>query len=74
MLVIGAIAGWLAGQIWKGAGFGTIGNIGVGIVGSVIAGFILPNILPIGGILGSIISATIGAVIVLFVISLIRRA
>ena len=74
MLVIGAVAGWLAGQIFKGGGFGLIGNVIVGILGAVVAGFLLPGFLPFSGIVGSIISATIGAVILLFVISLIKRA
>ncbi|MEO0327545.1 MAG: GlsB/YeaQ/YmgE family stress response membrane protein [Pseudomonadota bacterium] len=73
MLAIGAVAGWLAGQIISGGGFGLIGNIIVGIIGAVIAGFLLPGVLPIGGIVGSIISATIGAVILLFVLRLIKR-
>ena len=74
-LVIGAIAGWLAGQIMKGAGFGLLGNIIVGIVGAFVAGLILPAIgLSFGsGILGSIIFGTIGAVILLFVVGLIKR-
>lgn len=74
MLVIGAIAGWLAGQIMKGAGFGLVGNIIVGILGAVIAGFLLPGVLPLSGIIGQIISATIGAVILLFILRLVRRA
>lgn len=74
MLVVGAIAGWLAGQIMKGAGFGLIGNIIVGILGAIVAGFLLPGILPIGGLIGSIISATIGALILLFVVGLLKRA
>ena len=74
-LFIGAVAGWLAGLIMKGFGFGFIGNIVVGVVGAFIAGFILPKIgVSIGsGIIGSIIHATIGAVILLFVIGLIKR-
>ncbi len=76
MLIIGAIAGWLAGQIMTGGGFGLVGNIIVGIVGAFVAGWLLPRIgLYIGGgIIGDIINAAIGAVIVLFVIGLIRRA
>jgi uncharacterized membrane protein YeaQ/YmgE (transglycosylase-associated protein family) len=75
VLIIGAVAGWLAGLIVKGVGFGLIGNIVVGIVGAFIAGWLLPRIgISIGGgIVGSIINATIGAVILLFVIGLIRR-
>ena len=73
-LIIGAVAGWLAGQIMSGGGFGLIGNIIVGVVGAFVAGWLLPGFWPIGGILGSIVHAAIGAVIVLFVIGLIKRA
>jgi uncharacterized membrane protein YeaQ/YmgE (transglycosylase-associated protein family) len=74
-LLIGAIAGWLAGLIMKGGGFGILGNIVVGIVGAAIAGAILPRIgLYIGGgALGDILNAVIGACILLFVIGLIKR-
>jgi uncharacterized membrane protein YeaQ/YmgE (transglycosylase-associated protein family) len=74
-LLVGAIAGWLAGQIMKGFGFGLIGNIAVGIVGAFVAGLVLPAIgISIGGgIVGSIIHATVGAVILLFVIGLVKK-
>lgn len=73
-LIIGAAAGWLAGQVMRGGGFGLVGNIVVGVVGAFVAGWLLPGFWPIGGILGSIIHAAIGAIIVLLVISLIKRA
>jgi len=75
LLVIGAIAGFLAGIIIKGYGFGLVGNIVVGIVGAVFAGWLLPRagIFPGGDIGGQIISATIGAVVLLFLIGLVRR-
>jgi len=75
-LVVGAVAGWLAGQIVKGHGFGLVGNIVVGIVGAFIAGWLLPTIgLSIGGgIIAAIINALIGAVILLVLIGLIKRA
>jgi uncharacterized membrane protein YeaQ/YmgE (transglycosylase-associated protein family) len=72
-LIIGAVAGWLAGQIMSGGGFGLIGNIIVGIIGAFVAGWLLPGFFPIGGIIGSIIHAAIGAIIVLFVVGLIKR-
>ena len=64
-LVIGGVAGWLAGLLVKGYGFGLVGNIVVGIVGAVIAGWLLPYIgfVLVGGILASILNAVIGAVI-----------
>jgi uncharacterized membrane protein YeaQ/YmgE (transglycosylase-associated protein family) len=76
ILVVGAVAGWLAGLIVKGYGFGLLGNIVVGIVGAFVAGLILPRLgLGLGaGIAGSIIYATVGAVILLVLIRLVRRA
>ncbi|HEX7792476.1 MAG TPA: GlsB/YeaQ/YmgE family stress response membrane protein [Afipia sp.] len=75
-IIVGAIAGWLAGLIVKGAGFGLLGNIVVGIVGAVVAGWLLPQLgIRLGaGWIGEIIDAAIGAIIVLVIISLIRRA
>jgi uncharacterized membrane protein YeaQ/YmgE (transglycosylase-associated protein family) len=73
LLAVGAVAGWLAGLIYSGAGFGLIGNIVVGILGAIVAGLLLPGILPIGGIPGQIISATIGAIILLFLVGVFRR-
>lgn len=77
-LLIGAIAGWLAGLIVRGFGFGLLGNIVVGIVGALIAGWLLPA-LGIGFNLGnpivtSIVYAMIGAIVLLVLIGLIRRA
>ncbi|HTH62311.1 MAG TPA: GlsB/YeaQ/YmgE family stress response membrane protein [Paraburkholderia sp.] len=75
-LIIGAIAGWLAGVLVKGGGFGLIVDIIVGIVGAFIGGW-LARLLGItigGGMLSSIITAIIGAVILLFSIRLFRRA
>ena len=75
VLIVGAIAGWLAGVIVRGIGFGLIGNIIVGIVGAFIAGWLLPRIGIVigGGMIASIINATIGAVILLVILGLIRR-
>ncbi|CAE6835449.1 hypothetical protein R69927_06365 [Paraburkholderia domus] len=74
-LIIGAIAGWLAGVLVKGGGFGLIVDIIVGIVGAFIGGW-LAGVLHIslgGGWIGSIITAVIGAVILLFLVRLVRR-
>ncbi|MBV8790974.1 MAG: GlsB/YeaQ/YmgE family stress response membrane protein [Pseudolabrys sp.] len=76
LIVVGAIAGWLAGMIVKGGGYGLIGDIIVGIVGAFIGGWVLGQLgIAIGGgIVGSIINATIGAVILLLILRLIKRA
>ena len=75
-LVIGAVAGFLAGLIVEGYGFGIVGNIVVGIVGAFIAGALFPRLgwFPGGGIGAEIIAATIGAVILLVLLGLVRRA
>jgi uncharacterized membrane protein YeaQ/YmgE (transglycosylase-associated protein family) len=75
-LIVGAIAGWLAGQIMKGSGFGLVGDIIIGIIGAFIAGVLLPKLgIHIGGgIVAAIINAVIGACILLFVVRLVRRA
>ncbi|MCX7308642.1 MAG: GlsB/YeaQ/YmgE family stress response membrane protein [Afipia sp.] len=75
-IIVGAIAGWLAGLVVRGFGFGILGNIVVGIVGAIVAGWLLPQLgVRLGaGMVGEIINAMIGAVIVLVVIGLLRRA
>lgn len=75
-LLIGAVAGWLAGNIMKGGGFGLVGDIVVGIVGAALAGFLLPKlgIYIGGGILGNIINAVIGACLLIFILRLVKRA
>jgi uncharacterized membrane protein YeaQ/YmgE (transglycosylase-associated protein family) len=75
-LIVGAIAGWLAGLLVKGYGFGLIGNIVVGVIGAFIAGWLFPALgISLGtGIVAAIIHAVIGAVILLVLIRLIKRA
>ena len=75
ILLIGAIAGWLAGLIVKGYGFGLLGNIIIGIIGAFVGTWLLGRLGVSlgGGIAGAIINAMIGAVVVLFVIGLFRR-
>jgi uncharacterized membrane protein YeaQ/YmgE (transglycosylase-associated protein family) len=75
-LLVGAIAGWLAGLIVRGFGYGLIGNIVVGIIGALVAGYLFPRLgigLP-AGLIGEILSAVVGAVIVLVIVGFIRRA
>lgn len=76
MVFVGAIAGWLSGRIMKGRGFGLIGNVIVGVVGAFLAGTIFPALgFAIGGgLFSSIFFATLGALILLFLIGLVRKA
>ena len=73
-LIIGIAAGWLAGQIMKGSGFGLLGDLIVGVIGSFI-GHALFNVLGLAssGILGQLIVSTVGAVVLLFLLRLISR-
>jgi uncharacterized membrane protein YeaQ/YmgE (transglycosylase-associated protein family) len=75
-LIIGAVAGFLAGVIVKGYGFGLVGNIVIGIVGAFLASLLLPRIGLFTGadVVGQIIAATIGAVILLVLVGVLRRA
>lgn len=74
-IVVGLVAGWLAGQLMRGGGYGLVGNIIVGVLGAVVGGFLFKSLGASmgGGLLGSIIVATIGAVVMLFVVRLFSR-
>ena len=75
ILLIGAAAGWLAGNIMKGRGFGAVGNIVVGIVGAFLGGFLFSLVgIKAGGIIGSLITATVGAIVLLWVVNLIKKS
>lgn len=73
-LIIGAIAGWLAGKIMKGGGFGLLGNVVVGVIGAFIGGFLL-GLLDVswGGTLGALGTALIGAIVLLWIVGLIKK-
>lgn len=74
-LVIGAVAGWLAGLIMKGGGFGLVGDIVVGIIGSVIGGWLFSLLgIAAGGLIGEIIAAVVGAIILIAILRLVKRA
>lgn len=75
ILIIGGLAGWLAGLIVKGYGFGLLGNIVVGIIGAFVGTWVLGQFgIRVGpGLIGSVLNATVGAVLILVVIGLLRR-
>ena len=74
-LLVGLVAGWLAGKLTRGAGFGVLGDIVLGVVGSFAGGFLFRLIgVSAHGTIGSIIVATIGAVLLVFVVRTIKKA
>lgn len=73
-LIIGAIAGWLAGTIMKGGGFGMLGNIIVGVLGAVVGGVVFRILgLSAGGFIGETVMATVGAVLLLFIVGKLKK-
>ena len=75
MLAIGAVAGWLAGVILKGGGYGLIGDIVVGIIGAFVGGYVFGKLnISIGsGIVNDIITSTVGAILLILVIRLVKK-
>ena len=75
-ILIGLAAGWLAGQVMKGGGFGVLGDIVVGVIGALLGGFLFRTfgVSAGGGLLASLIVATIGAIVLLFVLRLVKKA
>lgn len=74
VLLIGLLAGWLAGQIMKGRGFGLVGNIIVGVVGSLLGSFLFGLLgLSAYGTIGFIITATVGAIVLLYLVGFVKK-
>ena len=76
ILLVGIIAGWLAGKIVRGTGFGIIGDLLVGVVGAFIGNWLLPRVgIHLGtGVVSAIVNATIGAILLLLVVRLLGGA
>lgn len=74
-IIVGGIAGWLAGKLIKGGGFGVIVNVLLGIVGSVIGGWVFGvlGITVVSGFIGSLASATVGAIVLLALVGLFKK-
>jgi uncharacterized membrane protein YeaQ/YmgE (transglycosylase-associated protein family) len=74
-LLIGGVAGWLAGLIMKGGGFGILGNIIAGVIGALLGGWLFGLLgISVGGEwVGALVTATVGAVVLLFVVGLIKK-
>jgi uncharacterized membrane protein YeaQ/YmgE (transglycosylase-associated protein family) len=75
-LLIGLAAGWLAGQLMKGGGFGVIGDIIVGVIGAMLGGFLFQKMgwSAGGGLFGALVVATVGAIVLLFLLRLVKKA
>lgn len=74
-LLIGLAAGWLAGQIMKGGGYGLVGDMIVGVIGAILGGFVFGLLgLAATGLLGSLITATVGAILLIAILRAIKRA
>ncbi|MBP9837149.1 MAG: GlsB/YeaQ/YmgE family stress response membrane protein [Proteobacteria bacterium] len=75
-ILIGLCAGWLAGQLMKGGGFGTMGDIVVGVIGALIGGslFAALGVSAGGGLVGSLVVATVGAMVLIFLLRIVRAA
>jgi uncharacterized membrane protein YeaQ/YmgE (transglycosylase-associated protein family) len=74
-LIIGIVAGWLAGKVMRGGGFGLVGDLVVGVIGALLGGFLFGMLgLSASGLIGSLVTATVGAIVFLFLIHLIKRA
>ena len=73
-LAIGALAGWLAGTLMKGGGFGLLGNIVVGVIGAVVGGWVFGLLgISANGLIGSLVTAVAGAAFLLFVLGLVKK-
>jgi uncharacterized membrane protein YeaQ/YmgE (transglycosylase-associated protein family) len=74
-LIIGVVAGFLAGKIMKGGGFGLLGDLVVGVIGAFLGGWLfgMLGLFP-AGMLGTLVTATVGAVVLLWVIRLVKKA
>ena len=73
-LAIGAVAGWLAGVLMKGGGFGLLADIVIGILGAIVGGILFGVLgLSANGLIGSIVTATVGAIVLLFVVRLLKK-
>ena len=73
--IIGIAAGWLAGQIMKGRGFGLVGNLVVGVIGAIVGGLLANSVgLGASGLLGALVIVTVGAVVLLAVVGALKRA
>jgi uncharacterized membrane protein YeaQ/YmgE (transglycosylase-associated protein family) len=74
-IVIGIVAGWLAGQVMKGGGYGLVGDLVLGIIGAIIGGHVLGWLgITSGGLIGSILIATVGAILLIALVRVLKRA
>ena len=74
-LLIGVLAGWIAAKLMRGAGLGVVGNLVIGSIGAIIGGYVFRFIgISAGGFLGSLLTATVGAALLLYVARVLKQA
>ena len=73
-LIIGLVAGFLAGHIMKGGGFGLVGNLVIGVIGALLGGWLFGVLgISAGGLIGSLVTAVVGAVVLLFIVGFFKK-
>jgi uncharacterized membrane protein YeaQ/YmgE (transglycosylase-associated protein family) len=74
-LLIGLVAGWLAGRIMRGGGFGLVGDLIVGVIGALLGGWLFGLLgINLGGICGGLVTAVVGAIVLLYILRIIKKA
>jgi uncharacterized membrane protein YeaQ/YmgE (transglycosylase-associated protein family) len=75
LMLVGLIAGWLAGQIMKNGGLGLVGNLLVGVAGALLGGYLFQSAgVEAGGVIGALVTATMGAILILFIVGFMKRS
>lgn len=73
-IIIGIVAGWLAGQIMKGGGFGVLGDLVVGVIGAILGGWVFGLLgVQAGGLIGALITATVGAILLIVILRALKK-
>ena len=74
-LLIGGVAGWLAGKLTKGSGFGLVGNVVIGVLGALLGGYLFRQLgfWSDGSLVGTLLTSLVGAVVLLFLLSLVKK-
>lgn len=73
-IFVGIVSGWIAGKLWKGKGFGLVGNLVVGVIGALVGGLVFGLLnISAGGVIGGIVMSVVGALVLLYVVNLFAK-